>query len=427
MNKHTNRIGTSLLVAVMKGKHTWETKVPPLIADGGGLYLQPREGGGGVWKYRYTKDGRPTFAGLGRLEDVSATEARRQRDILKSSLKSGGDPVRDRARDAAIVRARGDSDLATFRGAAESWAAMRLNSVTAQRRQIMLGIVNNHALPALGDLLIDDITGEHVLRLVSRLDASPTVRRRAMQVVRETINFANAARPAKDRCANPAADPLVIEAISLSKLSTGKSRPHPKMPVSDVPAFMARLWANKSVTGLGMMAIILTGLRANEALHARWPEITGSVWTIPGDHEGVEGRMKAREGKARPQRVPVTPGLKMVLDTLRELRRGADDCIFPGNAGKPIAVGSMWKVLQDYKAAGVTTHGFRSTLMDFAKTQGVPFDVREAMLHHVMGGAAGHYDYDDDRLADRIACMTAWSDHCMSAIPAEQRRLRVVA
>jgi len=425
MSKHTNRIGTALLVAIMKGRHTWSTALPPLIADGGGLYLQPREGGGGTWKYRYTKDGRATFAGLGRLEDVSASQARLQRDLLKTSLRKGGDPVRDRQRAGAIAWATG-TDLSTFAAACENWMAARLSKTAPAHRRNLTSVASNHVMPTLGKMRVDDVSGDHVIRLTGHLK-STTMVRRSLQVIRETINFANAARAVPDRCANPAADPLVIQTLALSKRTTGKSRPHPKLAVADVPALMARLWENKSVTGLGMMAIVLTGLRANEALHGRWSEISGTVWTIPGDHDGVEGRMKAREGQGRPQRVPVTPGLKMVLDTLRELRRSADDFIFPGNAGKPIAVGSMWKVLRDYKAAGITTHGFRSTLMDFAKAQKVPFDVREAMLHHVMGGAAGHYDYDDDRLADRIACMTAWSDHCMSAIPTGQRRLHVVA
>jgi integrase len=427
MNKYTSRIGTSLLVAIMKGKHTWSTRLPPLIHDGGGLYLQPREGGGGVWKFRYTKDGKPTFAGLGRLEDVPAPEARRQRDALKSKLHGGGDPVRERQREAAIERAKG-SDLSTFAAVVENWlASPRVTTKPAKHRAVLAGIARNHVIPALGKLVVDDITGDHIIRLIGKLQASASVQQRVMYVILKSINFANAARPVTERCANPAADPLVKEAIGTGRQGT----PHAKMAVKDVPAFMARLWANKSVTGLGMMAIVLTGLRANEALGGQWPEIQGDLWTVPGDDERVEGRMKAKEGKARPQYIPVSPGLKMVLDTLRDLRRSTDDFIFPGKPGQPIVIGSMWKVLKDYKASGVTTHGFRSTLIDFAKAKGVPVDVREAMLHHVAGGARGHYDYssgqDDNLLAHRIAPMKAWSDHCTSAIPAEQRRLRVVA
>jgi integrase len=427
MNKHTSRIGAAELTAIMKGKLTWSTKQPPLIHDGGGLYLQPRDHGGGTWSFRYTKDGRTTFAGLGRLEDVSATEARRKRDVLKASLREGGDPVRDRQREGAVERAKG-ADLSTYAAVVEGWLqSPRFMTKPAGHRHQLIRIAHNHIIPALGDLAVDDITGDHIIRLVGLHPLSSTVQQRVMYVLVKSINFANAARPVAERCANVAADPLVKEAIGTGRQGT----PHDKMAVKDVPAFMARLWVAKSVSSLGMMAIILTGLRCNEALGARWSEIAGDVWTIPGDDakKGIVGRMKAKEGKARQQRVPVSPGLKMVLDTLRPLRRSDDDYIFPSpRKGQHVRNRAMADLLKDYRVEGVTTHGFRSTLMDFFDDKGVPHEVTEAMLHHILPGVSGkHYNYDRDWLAARIEPMKAWADYCMSAIPAEQRHLRVVA
>jgi hypothetical protein len=66
------------------------TAGPGLHSDGGGLYLQCRQGANGItksWVYRYAVNGRQTWLGLGSYPTISlagarekATDARRLRD-----------------------------------------------------------------------------------------------------------------------------------------------------------------------------------------------------------------------------------------------------------------------------------------------------------------------------------------------------------
>ena len=73
---------------------------------------------------------------------------------------------------------------------------------------------------------------------------------------------------------------------------------HPAMTHTEVPAFMADLVGNRSVSVLTLRFLILTATRTSAVLQAEWPEIDleAAVWTIPA------ARMKAR----REHRVPLS-------------------------------------------------------------------------------------------------------------------------
>ena len=65
---------------------------------------------------------------------------------------------------------------------------------------------------------------------------------------------------------------------------------HGRMPIDDVPGFMADLRARTAIAARCLEFAILTATRSGEALGARWGEIDteAMVWTIPA------ARMKSR-------------------------------------------------------------------------------------------------------------------------------------
>src|SRR5262249_58240560 len=61
-------------------------------ADGGGLYLQKRERGVGSWIFRYGRNGKETWLGLGSLDTINVVEAREQARQMRQMLLAGKDP-----------------------------------------------------------------------------------------------------------------------------------------------------------------------------------------------------------------------------------------------------------------------------------------------------------------------------------------------
>jgi hypothetical protein len=80
-----------------------EKKIASLSAagrhlDDGGLYLRIAPGGSKQWQFRFKRDGRERFLGLGSVaQGVTLREARAARDELRRLLRQGVDPVEQRA------------------------------------------------------------------------------------------------------------------------------------------------------------------------------------------------------------------------------------------------------------------------------------------------------------------------------------------
>src|SRR5262249_5472923 len=100
-----------------------------------------------------------------------------------------------------------------------------------------------------------------------------------------------------------------------------KARPkamhHAALSFEEMPEFMAELRARDTVQARALEFCILTAVRSNEVIGARWEEISKDVWTIPAE------RMKA----GREHTVPLST---RAGDILNGLARGSSGLLFPG-------------------------------------------------------------------------------------------------
>jgi hypothetical protein len=76
------------------------TVAPGKYPDGGGLYLKVAPAGTASWIFRYERDGKRTYMGLGSLRDVGLADARTMAADSRLARASGEDPlsVRDKIR-----------------------------------------------------------------------------------------------------------------------------------------------------------------------------------------------------------------------------------------------------------------------------------------------------------------------------------------
>ena len=149
-------------------------------------------------------------------------------------------------------------------------------------------------------------------------------------------------------------------------------------------------------TKLCFELIALTACRSNEARGARFDEIEGDVWTIPGD------RTKA----GKPHRVALSEGALAVLDKARELT-GGKGLVFPSPTGRTMSDSTCSKLIKELGING-TIHGLRATFRTWCGETGKARELAEAALGHVVGGVEGAYQRGD-ALALRRELMADWA------------------
>ena len=184
---------------------------------------------------------------------------------------------------------------------------------------------------------------------------------------------------------------------------------HPAMPHTEVPAFMAKLSGNSSVSALALRFLILTATRTSEVLQARRNEIDleAAVWTVRAE------RMKAR----REHRVPLSDATLSILDALPRIE--GNPYLFPGaRHGSPLSNMALLQLMRKmgYGVKGdrgnYVPHGFRSSFRDWSgEVSSFPRDVAEMALAHVIENKVEAAYRRGDLFAKRRKMMQEWADY----------------
>lgn len=134
----------------------------------------------------------------------------------------------------------------------------------------------------------------------------------------------------------------------------------------------------------------------------RWEELDFEerLWTCP------EERMKGGEE----HRVPLTDEMLAIIEPLKAMQ---SEYVFEGQKrNKPLSNMSMLMLLRRMDVEGVTVHGFRSTLRDWAgEVVGAPREVAEMSLSHKIGSDVERAYARSDLLDRRRVLMEQWSTH----------------
>jgi integrase len=272
-----------------------------------------------------------------------------------------------------------------------------------------------YAYPILGDLPVSEVTREHVLKVLqpiwfSRTETAATLRGRIELVLSWAayMGYRDGANPAIWRGGLDHALP--------SKRKVASVVHRPALAYAEVPAFIAELRQRDGMAGKCLEFLILTAVRAGEAIGAKWSEIDlqTRTWVIP----------RERTKKFREHRVPLSEAASALLARLP--RQG--EYVFVGYHGRVLSVASLRALLLRMGFAHqFCTHGFRASFSSWAReTTSYPREIVEAALAHVVGDVVERSYARGDALERRRALMEAWASYCMAA-PAKVVRLRGVA
>ena len=382
-------------------------KQPGFYPDGDGLYLKVTAKGNKTWHFRFKLAKKPREMGLGPYPGVSLKQARSNAEEARLLIRKGQDPIEQRKTVRAAERARGVPTFELFAGEyIEAHAGEWRN---AKHRQQWENTLATYAHPVIGNLPVDAITLDHILKILepiwsTKTETASRVRQRIENVLDAAI--AKGLRTA----ANPARWKGNLKHLLAAPEKTKAVTHHPALPYAELPDFIDALQRVEGLAAKALFFTILTASRTNEVLQAHWPELDfdAALWTIPG------ARMKA----GREHRVPLSEAALAILQPLYECREQDDSYVFPGmKPNKPLSSMSMLMTLRRMQK-GLTVHGFRSTFRDWCaeETHFHP-DIAEAALAHVINNKARAAYERGDKLEKRRELMERWADYCLQSGP----------
>lgn len=375
--------------------------------DGAGLYLQVSKSLTKSWIFRFRLHGKVREMGLGSVNTFGLAEARERAAAQRKLLADGVDPIeaRDALRRTKIAAA---ARVLTFDQAAAAYIeAKEPEWKNAKHGDQWRNTIATYASPKFGRVNINDIDTAMVLAVLKpiwleKTETAVRLRGRIEKILDwATPEYrADGPNPArwKGHLDKKLADPNKVAPVEN----------HASLAYREIGAFMHELRAMHGASPLAAEFIILTAVRTNEALLARWNEVDfdAAVWTVPA------ARLKGAKHSTREHRVPLSRQALKVLEKARSL--GGSEYIFPGR--KPDAALSNMSCLAVLKRMGrsdLTIHGFRSTFRTWCSEQtGYPRDVAEMALAHTIADKVEAAYQRGDLFDKRAKLMQAWADYC---------------
>ena len=360
--------------------------------DGDGLNLIVSDSGRRNWVLRYQMTGARHDMGLGSYPAVTLAEARMAAADARKQIAQGVDPLVARA---AVRKAA--KPIPTFGEIAqEVIAEAQLKSTNAKVRyqwERHLGVAY------CGPLLnrpVNEITTINVAAVLKPVwTAKPEVARKLYPAIRRVFEYPRIRLRDEHGIAmrdNPAlwADLKAMGFEPPAQLTRGR---HPSLPHERLPAFFADLRARDAVAARALEFLILTNVRTDAVLKARWEDfdLNQSLWTVP--MANLKDRKYRREGF----RVPLPPRAVEIVQQMEKVR--TSDYVFPGQVPEqPLSNMALLTLLRRMNSVAsekwvdpmdgrpITAHGFRATFRTWAEeVTGFPHAVVEEAMGHQVG------------------------------------------
>lgn len=360
---------------------------PGKYYDEHGLILRVTPGGSKQWIWRGTVRGRRRDIGLGAVAYTTLAEARDLAFRYRRLARAGGDPR----------TLKSDGPVPTFAEAVEQVIQVHRPGwkTTGRSEENWRSSLQRYAYPALGSMLVDQITSADLVRVLTPIwHRRPETARKLKTRIGVVMRWSIAAGYRVDDPAGPALAAALPRHTAPTKHLA--SLPHP-----EVAAALAEIAASDRVwppTAACLKFLAATAARSGEARFATWDEIDldTRTWTVPAE----------RTKTNREHVVPLSTAALAALDVARRYSDGSGP-VFASPAGRVLSNGAMSKLTRHL---GFTPHGLRASFRSWAAETGVPREVAEAALAHSAGVVERAYQRSD-LLAARREVMEAWGRH----------------
>ena len=377
------------------------TADPGKYEDGGGLRLVVSNTGAKKWVLRFTIEGKRREMGLGSFPDVGLAEARDKATEHRKQAKAGIDPIEARQTEPEKTPTFTTCAARYIRAHRRSWK-------NAKHARQWVRTLKTYARSVIGSKRVDAVSTEDILKILSPIWTTKTETAKRVQGRVENILDYAAAHKYRDPL-NPARWRGHLDKLLPKPSRVKKVTHHPAMPHSEVPAFVAELSSNDSVSALALRFLILTATRTSEVLQAQWSEIDleSAVWIIPAK------RMKAR----REHRIPLSDAATATLESLPRI--DGNPYLFPSaRHGLPLSNMALLQLMRgmgygvDGNRGDYVPHGFRSSFRDWSgEVSSFPRDVAEMALAHIIENKVEAAYRRGDLFTKRRMMMQEWADY----------------
>lgn len=364
------------------------------------LYLQIREQGTRSWVFRYSRNGKTHWIGLGRASDVPLSRAKELAVVERAKLVNGGSPIEERrvVKESLRLERQVQSDVPTFAWCAGEYIEAHRASWKNQKHiDQWESTLRMYAGPVIGKLPVDQVTVDHVYKILKPIWLTkPETASRLRGRIEKVLGWAGAKKYRTGE------NPARWQGGELSHLlpaigKVQKIEHHKAVPYAGMPGLMADLRKLESISAKALTLLILCASRTGEIIGARWSEIDldAATWIIPAE------RMKA----GAEHRVALSTEAVKLLKSMDR----TSDLVFPGPRGK-LSNMAMLQCLRGLRDDDATVHGFRATFSTWARDEtDYPRELIEASLAHAVGNAVEQAYNRSDYLAKRRSLMDAWA------------------
>jgi integrase len=398
-------------------------------SDGQGLILEVSASGSRRWLMRYQVAGKRRDMGLGGYPEVSLAQARIAAGEAKACVREGRDPIQARE-EAKKVKEPTTKEIIIppFRHYAGlvvvAQKAKTSNAKVAYQWERHLGPV--FCGPIL-DKPVNQIRTVHIADLLQPIwHTKPEVARKLLPALRRVFEVARIRLRDEFEIdySNPAqwADLRALGFEPPKQLSRGHM---PSLPHAELPAFMSTLRDTKQISSLALQLLILTVVRTDAVIHARWEDIDmeNGVWAVPVEN------LKDKKHRKDAFRVPLSTAALSVLRDAEAIRMS--EWVFPGsrNQGRsysdtvPVSNMAMTELVKRLNEGErewidpesgkrIVPHGFRASFKTWGRDKRQDHDLIEECLGHVIGGRVERAYDRTDVLELRRCVMQAWADYC---------------
>jgi integrase len=405
-----------------------QTAKPGRHSDGDGLHLVVSETGRKKWVLRYQVRGVRKDKGLGAYPAIGLKDVRERAIEARKLIARGVDPI-----EADRAAKKASKPVPTFREMA------KLVIEDAQSKSVNTKVRyqwERHLGPAYSGPLLDrpvhEITAldvAAVLRPVWR--SKPEVARKLYPAIRRVFDRARVILRDEHGIAmtdNPARwDDLKAMGFETPKELTKGN--HPSLPHGQMPEFIAALQARKAAAGIALELLILTNVRTNAVLQAKWSEFDfdKALWNVPLTN------LKDREHRKESFEVPLSARAVEIVKQMEKARVSV--YVFPGQRkGQPLSNMAFLTLLKRMNVApkgekpdpaakprwhdpasgrAITAHGFRATFKTWAEEVATfPHAAIEHAMGHKVGGKVERAYTRTTLLDMRRKLMDAWEAYC---------------
>ena len=390
-----------------------------------GLLMQVSDNGAQSWLLRVRVGDKRREIGLGAFPEVSLAKAREKAGQVKEAIRSGVDPVEARKAARSALLASQRKGL-TFIEAFEKYAAKKLPELRTDRyRAQWRATVEKYAFPELGDMLVQNITREDVLRILHPIWESKTeTATKVRQRVEKTLDYAKAAGHLTGD--NPAAWRGNLELTLSAPNKIAPKENYPALQLDDAVRWWKDLEARDGMGAKALAFQALTASRTGAVRFATWGEIDlgARLWTM---QPGRTASKIPPTGKAH--RVPLTNAMIGLLETLPRI----GELIFTSPRGGVLSDATLGKVMRSIHEADISKggpgyvdaktkvqavpHGLRSCFRVWV-TERTDFDgdMAEIALAHSVGSKVRQAYDRSDMIEKRRVMMDAWGRFLLNVL-----------